>query len=320
MYKVLEVAITIAVAVAIVVAALFVLNKKEKYTSLQPYNSVLSEELVIKKPTFNGYPFFGKIKDSAFKGDAVKFVPYLSDSSCNTCHDSSCNTCRNTILPVNYEVDGLFKYISDNIGTLNVTNNSEYKVIGSYGNTNHSNLFKVFGDQTISGIKPEPPFSVIKPLGYIDFILDKFIKYINEKGGSYIQLNKDSVKVNEAGDRFDVSLYVYEFKKNYTTPIDLVFTLKYTSNNYDRDIFITDIQRQARGPENINDTLAPIPENESIGTAGYFEIQNILGLFYPFKTSTQGIVINPGKNFIKSESEGDKLSNTVFQELIARFK
>lgn len=366
--------IAIVITALIVIFLLFVctlpftLNhtQKEFYKSLAPLPisdqnyTKLSSELIINKPKngLNGYQFFDKIfpfefnKKLSFPAFNEYCLTYNSDPKIqDSCHVQNTNEIilqEDLDSEVNSGIPSfLLTFINKKIGTLNKTNNDNYRILGSYGGNNNQNLLKTTGTNTLPGLlTPTTGISSISVTGeqsndtqdsldegYILTLRDLFIKHINSNTNKYnfIALNPGRSKVIPAGvdigtviKTFTIPFFIYDFKQNYTRGIVIVFSVGTEKNPSVTIQNVIETQlTPSKGsmnlePADLNKTFMDIP---ILDTNGYFEIQNVLGLFYPFKTSTVGIEQPKDRTkFFQQEAEGPAVSNELYQQTIKDYK
>lgn len=324
MVKLSTILIVIAIVIVIFYFHFFIL--KENYTK-EEGNEQGKEE-------GKGYPFFERSdKVPNPNSGLTKFPQY--NGYCITYNSPGDCKFDNT----NSKITHISNPVFDNfltsfngkiIGKLNIINNEDFSVKGKYGESNF-NINKVISGQnnlpgTLTNIDTNVPINIetnkelidntnkndLPGTGYSKYIKNSFISYINmnSKGNyNFIALSTGKVSIIESdkSKQFIIPFFIYEAKLNYTTGIVGFFTIK-----PNLDIEITNITQQDfiydslnLEPANINKTLFDIP---ILDTNGYFQIQNRLGLMYPFKTSTTGIIQPEDPNtFFKKTSEGEPI-------------
>lgn len=326
MVKLSAILIVIAIVIVIVIFYFYFFTFQENYT----------------KHEGKGYPFFersdkvpnpnsGLTKFPQYNGYCIT---YNSPGDCK--FDNTNSKITNISNPVfdNF----LTSFNGSIIGKLNIINNEEFNVKGKYGESNF-NINKVISGQnnlpgTLTNIDTNIPVNIetnkelianqndVPDTGYSKYIKNLFISYINmnsKDNYNFIALSQGKVSVidTDKSKQFIIPFFIYEAKLNYTTGIVVFFTIK---PNLDIEItkitqqdFISDLLNLE--PADINKTLFDIP---ILDTNGYFQIQNRLGLMYPFKTSTTGIIQPEDPNtFFKKTSEGEAI---LPEELKAKIK
>lgn len=339
------------VIVVVIVTFVLVSGKREFFKSLAPLNLPTAETSdVIDTGKFNGNPFFqrqflqGKTekpfvypyngyriptKENEFIIENTGIAPILGvNSSLFTIptHESTqiidgelisgaLLASMNTGI-----IENMFSsFIGKNIGTISIKDNDKFNISGIYGgNSNMINFKENAGKGTIAGDNKD-----LLDSGYIRYLKKLFTDYIStnseytfiadNSGEPDIVTNIDNTK------EFIVPFFIYESKLNYTTGIVVKFKLIpsgksiYSSPIY--DVVIDNIQ-ETPIVSNAISKLEPAQLHEKgiLDTNGYFSIYNHLGLMFPFETSSTRIT-KMGEN-LQGESEGEVISQTVFQEQI----
>lgn len=292
---------------------------------------------------YTGFPFFEKtyipninsnMSIPEYNGYCLVYSPDK-----NNCKFDNTNT-KIREENVFYDIGNVLKtFNGDIIGKLNITNNESFNIKGKYGESDF-NINKVISGQnnlpgTLTNANTNVPINMeinknlntkkdLPDTGYSKYIKDIFISYINSKSSyNFIALNNGNVNivVNKDNSKlFTIPFFIYEAKLNYTKGIVGIFTIKQNLDIQITKIIEEDIIQDTLNlkPANINNTIF---ENMILDTNGYFEIKNRLGLMYPFRTSTTGI-IQPAdtSKFFKKISESDTISANELQTKIKNYE
>lgn len=302
------------------------------------FTFTLKENYTNTKSEGNGYPFFERtiMPNPNLKTYLPEYNGYCT--TYNSVGDCKFDNTNEIILDLKSTIvfDNFLKSFNGNIiGKLYPIYNENYRIKGNYGQSDF-NINKVISGQnnlpgTLTNIDTNVPINLeinnklltskekLPDIGYASYIKNLFISYINKKGTyNFIALNSGKVSIKD--NIYTIPFFIYEAKLNYTRGIVCIFTIK--SNN---DIEITNVIEQDLIPKTLN--LEPVNINNNIfdnpilDTNGYFQIQNRLGLMYPFRTSTTGIIEHEDPNtFFKKTSEGNKISYTELQAKIKDYE
>lgn len=331
---------------------------------------------------FNGNPFFERqtinlpINEvvSAYNGYKIptKHNEYIPENVYQFPVNLSKQSKSNSLLSTFFE-----QFINKVIGSMSLINNEFFNIKGTYGNNSNLSNFKIItGQNNLPGMIDlkstlvNSSLSILKQSnilerqgntqsiiegevsndnaklpdsGYVKYLINTFVNYINGKGKyNFIFDNKQDfvnleIITNVDGSKeFTIPFFLYESKLNYTQGITVKFhliptnKLIYQSPSY--DIHILNInQSEINGNDNGSNEsngegklkLEPVKitsvtfEEPIMDTNGYYQIFNSLGLMYPFETSPNTITSDYYN--LKSTSEGKKIPTAVFQEQISKF-
>jgi hypothetical protein len=258
------------------------------------------------------------------------------------------------------------QFINKQIGTMSVINNELFNIKGNYGNGNNLSNFKIISGQNnlpgvidltnvtdlssnsnLSILKQKNMFNTIQgnsntiqgendnaslpDTGYVNFLINTFVKYIStsSKYNFIFDNNQDFVNLEiitnvDESKEFTIPFFLYESTLNYTRGITVKFHLIPGGKLiYGLPIYyihiLNIVQSEINGARKLK--LEPVKintfEQPIMDTNGYYQIFNSLGLMYPFETSSNTITSNYYN--LKGTSEGEKIPTILFQEQISKF-